>query len=73
MGVFKSPGVFVKEENISIVYPKFPNNYLRKSKISKIFAIENKSIIITSTQKGPNSFPKEINNFDDFEKIFKNT
>lgn len=67
--VFKSPGVYVKEVDISIVRPNFSKRYLRRIKIEKIFGIDNKSIIITSTQKGPNS-PTQIGSIDDLNKIF---
>lgn len=60
---YVSPGVFVKEVNISIVKPNFSKKYLRRIKIGKIFEIDNKSIIITSTQKGPNS-PTQIGSID---------
>lgn len=63
-----SPGVFVKEVNISIVRPNFPKKYTRRIKIGNIFEINSKSII-TSTEKGPNS-PIQIENFDDFKNIF---
>jgi hypothetical protein len=70
MAVFKSPGVYISETDFSSIYPKLSKNYLRKSKISKIFGLDNKSTIITSTPKGPNNFPKQINDIDHFEKIF---
>lgn len=55
---FKSPGVFVKEEDISIVYPKFSKRYSRRIKIGKIFDIDVPNVIITSTLKGPTNFPQ---------------
>jgi hypothetical protein len=67
--VFKSPGVFVKEVDISIVRPNFSKKYTRIIKISNIFEIDNKLIITTSTQKGPNS-PTQIGSADDLNKIF---
>ncbi len=64
-----SPGVFTKEVDISIVKPNFSKKYLRRIKIGKIFEIDNKSIIVTSTQKGPNS-PTQIGSIYDLNKIF---
>lgn len=59
MAVFKSPGVFVKEEDIDIVYPRFSKRYTRRIKIGKIFYIDVPNIIITSTPKGgPTNFPQ---------------
>jgi hypothetical protein len=55
--VFKSPGVFVKEVDISI-YPKLSKRYSRRMKIGKIFDIDVPNIIITSTPKGPTNFPQ---------------
>jgi hypothetical protein len=52
--IFKSPGVFVKEVDISIV--KYSKRYLRKRKIGKIFNIDVPNIIITSTPKGLTNF-----------------
>jgi hypothetical protein len=69
MTVFKSPGVYVKQVDISIVRPDFPKRYKRKIKIGNIFGIDNKLIITTSTQKGPNS-PTQIGSADDLNKIF---
>lgn len=66
---YVSPGVFVKEVNISIVKPNFSKKYLRRIKIGKIFEIDDKSIITTSTQKGPNS-PTQVGSIDDLNKIF---
>jgi hypothetical protein len=54
MGVFKSPGVYVQERDISVV--KYSKRYLRKRKIGKIFGIDVTNVIITSTPKGPNNF-----------------
>ena len=56
MAVYKSPGVFIKEVDISIV--KHSKRYSRRIKIGKIFGIGVPSIIITSTPKGPNNFPQ---------------
>jgi hypothetical protein len=67
--VFKSPGVFVKEVDISIVRPNFSKKYTRIIKIGNIFGIDNKLIITTSTQKGPNS-PIKMGSIDDLNKIF---
>ena len=62
--VYKSTGVYISETDFSSFYPKMSKKYLRKSKISKIFGLDTKPIIITSTPKGPNNFPKEINNLE---------
>jgi len=56
MGVFKSPGVYVQERDITVV--KYSKRYLRKRKIGKIFGIDVPNVIITATQKGPNNFPQ---------------
>jgi len=57
MGVFKSPGVYVQERDISIV--EYSKRYLRKRKIGKIFNIDVPNVIITSTPKGgPTNFPQ---------------
>ena len=56
MGVFKSPGVYVQERDITVV--KYSKSYLRKRKIGKIFGIDVTNVIITSTPKGPNNFPQ---------------
>lgn len=59
MAIFKSPGVFVKEVDISIVRPIFSKRYSRKQKIGKIFDIDVPGVIITSTPKGgPTNFPQ---------------
>ena len=52
MAVFRSPGVYTKEVDISIVRPKFSKKYLRRIKIGKIFGIDVPNVIITSTPKG---------------------
>ena len=57
MAVFKSPGVYVQERDITVV--KYSKRYLRKRKIGKIFNIDVPNVIITSTPKGgPTSFPQ---------------
>jgi hypothetical protein len=57
MGVFKSPGVYVQERDITVV--KYSKRYLRKRKIGKVFDIDVPNVIITSTPKGgPNNFPQ---------------
>jgi len=56
MGVFKSPGVYVQERDITVV--KHSKRYLRKIKIGKIFGIDVPNVIITSTPKGPTNFPQ---------------
>ena len=63
-----SPGVFVKEVDISIVRPNLSKRYLRRIKIGKIFGIDVPNVIITSTPNGPNNFPQHItsSNFSDF-------
>jgi len=61
MGVFKSPGVYVQERDISIVPSDYKElvRYLRKRKIGKIFGIDVPNVIITSTPKGgPTNFPQ---------------
>jgi hypothetical protein len=52
MAVYKSPGVFVKEFDISIV--KHSKRYSRRIKIGKIFDIDVPNVIVTSTPKGRN-------------------
>jgi len=56
MTVYKSPGVFVKEVDISIV--KHSKRYSRRIKIGKIFDIDVPNVIITSTPKGHTNFPQ---------------
>ena len=56
MGVFKSPGVFVTERDITIV--KHSKRYSRRIKIGKIFGIDVTNVIITSTPNGPTNFPQ---------------
>jgi len=56
MAVYKSPGGFVKEVDISIV--KHSKRYSRRIKIGKIFDIDVPNIIITSTPKGSTNFPQ---------------
>ena len=57
MAVFKSPGVYVQERDITIV--KHSKRYSRRIKIGKIFDIDVPNIIITSTPKGgPSNFPQ---------------
>jgi len=59
MAVYKSPGVFLKEVDISIVRQIFFKRYSRRIKIGKIFDIDVSNIIITSTPKGgPANFPQ---------------
>ena len=61
MGVFKSPGVFVQERDITFVRRGnlYSKRYLRKRKIGKIFNIDVPNVIITSTPKGgPTNFPQ---------------
>lgn len=55
MAVFKSPGVYVHEKDITIVRP-FSKRYLRRIKIGKIFGIDVPNLIITSTPKGQTNF-----------------
>lgn len=50
MAIFRSPGVYTKEVDISIV--KHSKKYLRRIKIGKIFGIDVPNVIITSTPKG---------------------
>ncbi len=54
MSIFKSPGVYVQERDITIV--KYSKKYLRRIKIGKIFGIDVPNVIITSTPKGTNNF-----------------
>lgn len=58
MGVFKSPGVYVQEREISFV--KHSKRYSRRIKIGKIFDIEvtNKVIITSIPKGGPTNFPQ---------------
>ncbi len=57
MAVFKSPGVYVQEVEISFV--KHSKRYSRRIKIGKIFNIDVPSVIITSTPKGGSiNFPQ---------------
>jgi hypothetical protein len=57
MAVFKSPGVYVQERDITVV--KYSKRYLRRIKIGKIFGIDLPNVIITSTPKGVSSnFPQ---------------
>jgi hypothetical protein len=51
MGVFKSPGVYIKETDWGTFYPKFKKNYLRKSKIANIFDLDVKSAIMSKSSK----------------------
>lgn len=54
MSIFKSPGVYVQERDITVV--KYSKKYLRRIKIGKIFEIDVPNVIITSTPKGTNNF-----------------
>jgi hypothetical protein len=54
MAVYKSPGVFVQERDITIV--KHSKRYSRRIKIGKIFDIDVPNVIITSTPKGQTNF-----------------
>ena len=54
--IFKSPGVFVQERDITIV--KHSKRYSRRIKIGKIFGIDVPNIIITSTPNGLTNFPQ---------------
>ena len=54
MAVFKSPGVYVIEKDITIV--KHSKRYSRRIKIGKIFGIDVPNLIITSTPKGQTNF-----------------
>jgi hypothetical protein len=56
MAVFKSPGVYVQERDITIV--KHSKRYSRRIKIGKIFDIDVPNVIITSTPKGLTNFPQ---------------
>ena len=66
MGVFKSPGVYVQERDISIVR-SFSKRYLRRIKITRIYNSINIPSV-TSTQKSTN--PMYIGNIDNLDKIF---
>jgi hypothetical protein len=52
MGVFKGPGVYIQERDITVV--KYSKRYLRKIKIGKIFGIDVPKLIITSSPNGLN-------------------
>jgi len=57
MAVFKSPGVYVQERDITVV--KYSKRYSRRIKIGKIFGIDVPNVIITSTPKGGSTnFPQ---------------
>jgi len=56
MAVYKSPGVYVQERDITIV--KHSKRYSRRIKIGKIFDIDVPNVIITSTPKGHTNFPQ---------------
>jgi hypothetical protein len=64
MAVFKSPGVYVQERDITVV--KHPKRYSRRIKIGKIFGIDVPNV--TSASNGPTNFPQHItsSNFSDF-------
>lgn len=57
MGVYKSAGIYTIETDWSTVYPVFQKKLIRKDKVEKIFGLDKKSPVITSTPKGPNNFP----------------
>ena len=68
MAVFKSPGVFVVERDITVV--KHSKRYSRRIKIGKIFGIEVLNKVITSKPKGgPVNFPKHITS-SNFSELF---
>ena len=67
MAVYKSPGVFVQERDITIV--KHSKRYSRRIKIGKIFDIDVPNIIITSTPNGPNNFTQHITS-SNFSELF---
>lgn len=67
MAVFKSPGVYVQERDITVV--KHSKRYLRRIKIGKIFGIDVTNVIITSTTNGPNNFPQHITS-SNFSELF---
>ena len=67
MAVFKSPGVYVQERDITVV--KHSKKYLRIIKIGKIFGIDVPNVIITSTPNGPNNFPQHITS-SNFSELF---
>jgi hypothetical protein len=56
MAVFKNPGVYFQERDITVV--KHSKRYSRRMKIGKIFGIDVPNIIITSTPKGLTNFPE---------------
>ena len=57
MNVYKSPGVYTVEKDITTW--EIPKKYKRKWKIAKVFDLEGNKIIITSTSKsGPTFFPQ---------------
>ncbi len=67
--IFKSPGVFVKEEDIDIVYPRFSKRYTRRIKIGKIFGIDVPNVIISKPKGGPQNLPQYINS-SNFQQFF---
>jgi len=67
MGVYKSPGVYVQERDITVVRPS--KKYLRRIKIGKIFGIDVPNVIITSTPNGLNNFPQHITS-SNFSELF---
>ena len=68
MAVFKSPGVYVVEKDITIVNNS--KKYNRRLKICRIFTtdISNKTIITSTPKSGPVNSPKNIDssNFSEF-------
>lgn len=52
MGSYIESGIYIKENDWSAFYPKLKKSYLRKVKISNIFNLDVKSVIITSTPNG---------------------
>ena len=68
MAVFKSPGVYVVEKDITIVNSS--KKYNRRLKICRIFTtdVSNKTIITSVSKSGPVNSPKNIDssNFSEF-------
>ncbi len=67
MAVFKSPGVYVQEVEISFV--KHSKRYSRRIKIGKIFGIDVPNVIISKPKGGPQNLPQYINS-SNFQQFF---
>ena len=67
---FKSPGVYVKEADVSRSW--IPKNQIRKGKISSIFNITNTSPIV-KMYAGSTNGVVIANSYEEFKKIFGST